>query len=64
MRNTFLSDDIILKCLNINHLTPNGFRDVAHSLCDNNNLVNPSRNETIKDAYSYLKHNHPCFSKV
>ena len=40
MKNTFISDEIIIKCLEINHLTPNGFRDAAHSLCDNNNLVN------------------------
>ena len=64
MKNTFISDDIILKCFNIKHLTPNAFADVAHKLCDNNNLKNPLRNETIKDAYFYLKHNHPCFSKV
>ncbi len=62
--NTFLSDEIIEKCLNVRCLTPNAFLDISHNVCDDNNLKNPVRSETITDARLYLKNNHPCYSKV
>ena len=62
--NPFISDDIILKCMNVKHLTPNQFIEIAHRICDENSLKNPMRSETIADAYHYLKANHPCYSKI
>ena len=61
---TYISDDIIEECSKVSHLTPNVFISIAHGICDENNLKNPSRIEVITDARLYLKNNHICYSQV
>ena len=61
---TYISDDIIEECSKVSHLTPNVFIRIAHGICDENNLKNPSRIEVITDARLYLKNNHTCYSQV
>jgi hypothetical protein len=62
IEHTYISDDIIEASFKIGFLTPNVFIDIAHRICDENNLKNPYRTEVIRDAQSYLKNNHPCYS--
>lgn len=64
IEHTYISDDIIEKCFKISTLTPNVFIDIAHKICDKNNLKNPIRIEVITDAQLYLKNNHPCYSQI
>jgi len=61
---TYITDDIIEECFKINFLTPNVFIDVAHKICDDNNLRNPIRNKVITEARIYVKNNHNCYSKI
>ena len=61
---TYISDDIIEECSKVSHLTPNVFISIAHGICDENNLKNPSRIEVITDARLDLKNNHTCYSQV
>ncbi len=61
---TYIADDIIEECFKLSFLTPNVFKDIAHKICDENNLKNPIRIKVITDAQVYLKNNHPCYSQV
>ena len=64
IESTYIIDDITEACFKINFLTPNVFIDVAHKICDDNNLKNPIRSKVITEARLYLKSNHNCYSQV
>lgn len=64
LEHTYISDDIIEESFKIPFLTPNVFIDIAHNICNENNLKNPFRNEVITEARVYLKNNHPCYSQI
>ena len=61
---TYISDDIIEEGSKGSHLTPNVFISIAHGICDENNLKNPSRMDVITYVSLYLKNNHTCYSQV